>query len=75
MPTFHVAALSLNRPSELRSVVHVFGIRNQRTPALDVSVFRLFMSSGPYLVVNNVNEPLSLRVQITVRPNIHVDRY
>ena len=32
-------------------------------------------SGSPYLLVSNVNEPVSLPVRIIMRPVIHVGRY
>ena len=72
MTMFRVAAVSLNRSSgrpNSRPMFDIFGLRNY-------SCVRTGVRSGsPYLLVSNVNEPVSLPVQIIMRPIIHVGRY
>ena len=79
MTMFQVAALSLNRSSgrpNSRPMFDIFGLRTLTLDVLHSSCVRTGVRSGsPYLLVSNVNEPVSLPVRIIMRPVIHVGRY
>ena len=73
MTTFCVAALTLNRSSGRPNGRS--NIRYLRTSQLARSYRTGVQSGSPYLLLSNVNEPVSLPVRNIMRPIIHVSRY